>query len=200
MPVTPNPNTISNVPTAAIQLLKDIGAPDTPDMRAAAEAWISLENGVNGNILGVTYTDATGQHLYKYSSAAAGLQAAADLLAHSSRYALTLAYARAGNADAFINALAVSGWNTPYYSTNNRLFNTYQSIKAGKYTFPALNSAGADIGGAIGGAVGGVVQAAQDAGKAIFDAASAPILFIGIVLIGITFLAVGGIVTLRKTT
>ncbi len=81
-----------------------------------AQAWATAEQGVAYNILGVTYTDATGQHLYAYGSWAEGAQAAASLIAASPYYAGIRAALAGGTSQAQAAAIIASPWNHPYYS------------------------------------------------------------------------------------
>lgn len=81
-----------------------------------AHAWATAEQGVNYNILGVTYRDATGQHLYKYSSWAQGAEAAAHLIATSQYYGGIRA-ALSQDSQHQAAAIIASPWNHPYYST-----------------------------------------------------------------------------------
>lgn len=80
-----------------------------------ARAWATAEQGVSYNILGVTYTDATGQHLYRYGSWAQGAQAAANLIAHGPYAGIRQALAN-GTSASQAAAIIASPWNHPYYS------------------------------------------------------------------------------------
>jgi len=80
----------------------------------AAVRWIRAEQGVNGNVLGVTYHDATGtQRLRTYSSQEAGLSAAAGLVRSSSNYAGIRAVLAGGDVTTQLKAIATSAWNAP---------------------------------------------------------------------------------------
>jgi hypothetical protein len=82
----------------------------------AAVKWINAERGVHGNVLGVTYRDASGQHLYTYSSQEAGIRAAASLVNRSGNYAGIRA-SLGGSTIEQLRAIAASPWNAPnHYS------------------------------------------------------------------------------------
>ena len=99
---------MESVQTLADRLLTDLGAPHTPDMQAAAQAWIVHENGVNNNILGVT----SNGKLNSYSSPIEGIDAAAALLKSPDMswagYDSIVAQAQQGNAVGFLNAISMS--------------------------------------------------------------------------------------------
>lgn len=80
-----------------------------------ARAWVLAEQGVNYNILGVTYTDSSGQHLFKYSSWSQGA-AAANKLIQTGPYAGIRNALKTGNSQKEAAAIIASPWNHPYYS------------------------------------------------------------------------------------
>lgn len=83
-----------------------------------AVKWINAERGVNGNVLGLTYHDSTGQHLYTYSSQEAGLRAAASHVKSSSNYTGIVASLTSGSTAQQLVAITQSPWNarnSPYY-------------------------------------------------------------------------------------
>lgn len=81
-----------------------------------ARAWATAEQGVAYNILGVTYTDATGQHLFRFASWTQGAQAAAHLIA-TGPYAGIRSALATGDAAQQASAIIASPWNHPYYSS-----------------------------------------------------------------------------------
>ncbi len=83
---------------------------------SVARAWVSAEQGDNFNIVGVTYNNATGQHLYQYSSFTQGAQAAANLLKSNPAYAGIRQAIASGDAKQQAAAIIASPWNHPYYS------------------------------------------------------------------------------------
>ena len=84
-----------------------------------AKAWATAEQGVNYNILGVTYIDADGhQKLYKYLSWSQGAEAAASLIFHSSYY-VGIVKSLSGSSQQQAAAIIASPWNHPYYSAGN---------------------------------------------------------------------------------
>ena len=133
----------------ASALLKDLGAPQTPQMMAAAEAWLSYENGVGNNPLGVT--SGSPSHLNQYATPLIGIQAAANLLFTGNHgYSTVVARARAGDSVGFLNALAASGWNAPsHYGTasggSNVLYGIYARILTNTYHIPTANSQGGAV-------------------------------------------------------
>lgn len=81
-----------------------------------ARAWATAEQGVDYNILGVTYRDAAGQqHLFRYASWDEGARAAARLVA-TGPYAGIRAALASGSSQAQAAAIIASPWNHPYYS------------------------------------------------------------------------------------
>lgn len=80
----------------------------------AAVKWINAERGVNGNVLGVTFRDASGQHLYTYGSQEAGLRAAAALVRSSSDYA-GIRSSLGKSTIAQLTAIAASPWSGAGY-------------------------------------------------------------------------------------
>ena len=80
-----------------------------------ATQWITAEKGVNGNVLGTTYNNSSGQHLFTYPSQEAGLQAAASWINTGARYSGVKASLSSGSASAQATALSTSGWNNSYY-------------------------------------------------------------------------------------
>lgn len=81
-----------------------------------ARAWATAEQGVDFNILGVTWRDSAGvQHLFRYTSWAEGAQAAANLVANGP-YAGIRAALAGGSSRAQAAAIIASPWNHPYYS------------------------------------------------------------------------------------
>lgn len=81
----------------------------------AAVKWIKAEQGVNGNVLGVTYNDSTGQHLYQYQSQEAGLRAAVSLINRSSNYSGIRTSLSTGSTVQQLIAIASSPWNGGHY-------------------------------------------------------------------------------------
>jgi hypothetical protein len=84
-----------------------------------AVRWIRAEQGVNGNVLGVTYVDAQGaRRLRTYGSQEAGIRAAVSLLRSSSNYAgIRAALGQSYAIQA--RAITASPWNkpnSPYYA------------------------------------------------------------------------------------
>lgn len=100
-----------------------------------ARAWATAEQGANHNILGVTYTDKNGQHLYTYPSFAAGAQGAANLINGSSYYAGIRHALANGNSAAQAAAIIASPWNHPYYSSGKGAAKL-REIAAGHTTEP----------------------------------------------------------------
>lgn len=89
----------------------------------AAVKWIRAEQGVNGNVLGVTYTGSDGkQRLYTYSSQEAGLRAAASLVKGSSNYTGIVGSLASGNTTSQLMAIAASPWNAPSHYNNGKTF------------------------------------------------------------------------------
>lgn len=80
-----------------------------------ARAWATAEQGVNFNILGVTYRDEKGQHLYRYGSWREGAAAAARLIANGPYAGIRKALAGGSSRDQ-ARAIIASPWNHPYYS------------------------------------------------------------------------------------
>jgi hypothetical protein len=83
-----------------------------------AHAWVTAEQGDDNNMVGVTYTDASGQHLYQYPSLTAGAQAAAHLIA-TGPYAGIRAALATGDSQRQAQAIIASPWNHPYYSNGS---------------------------------------------------------------------------------
>lgn len=82
-----------------------------------ARAWATAEQGVNYNILGVTYIGTDGkQHLYKYNSWDAGAAGAYSLIIHGPYGGIRVALA-SGTSQQQAAAIIASPWNHPYYST-----------------------------------------------------------------------------------
>jgi hypothetical protein len=81
-----------------------------------ARAWASAEQGVNYNILGVTYVKDGRQHLFTYGSWGEGAQAAAHLIATGPYGGVRSALA-GGTSAQQARAIIASPWNHPYYST-----------------------------------------------------------------------------------
>jgi hypothetical protein len=87
----------------------------------AAVKWINAEQGVNGNVLGVTYRDASGQHLYQYPSQEAGIRAAVSLIKTSGNY--TGIRASLGQSvTTQLQAIAASPWNAPSHYRSGGTF------------------------------------------------------------------------------
>ena len=86
--------------------------------REAARVWVLAEQGVNNNVLGVTYRDASGgQHLFAYPTLAMGAEAAARLFNTSSYYtAARKAIASTSDVAAQLQAIAASPWNGGHYA------------------------------------------------------------------------------------
>ncbi|MHB8420659.1 MAG: hypothetical protein ACYDCL_21515 [Myxococcales bacterium] len=85
---------------------------------AAAKVWVTAEQGVANNVLGVTYNDSSGQHLFTYPTVLAGIQAAANLFNTNPAYApAKKAVAATKDAGAQLAAIAASPWNHPYYTS-----------------------------------------------------------------------------------
>lgn len=79
-----------------------------------ATTWIKSEKGVSGNVLGTTYNDASGQHLFTYPSQEAGLRAAAGWINTRSIYSgIKGSLGQSSTAQA--SAIANSPWNRSYY-------------------------------------------------------------------------------------
>ena len=149
---------MESVQTLADRLLTDLGAPHTPDMQAAAQAWIVHENGINNNILGVT----SNGKLNSYSSPIEGIDAAAALLKSPDMswagYDSIVAQAQQGNAVGFLQAISRSKWNGPGGAYRDKpwvLISTFKSILSGSYGGTKLNSPGSDFGGGTSGGGGG---------------------------------------------
>lgn len=98
-----------------------------------ARAWVTAEQGVNYNILGVTYTNSTGQHLYSYSSWDQGAQAAAHLI-QTGPYAGIRSALQTGNSQKEAAAIIASPWNHPYYSGKSSAVSSLQKIAGGSFT------------------------------------------------------------------
>lgn len=98
-----------------------------------ARAWVTAEQGVNYNILGVTYTDSSGkQRLYSYSSWDQGAQAAAHLIA-TGPYGGVRAALKTGSSQKEAAAIIASPWNHPYYSGTSSAVAGLQKIAGNSY-------------------------------------------------------------------
>lgn len=86
-----------------------------------AVKWINAERGANGNTLGVTYRDASGQHLYRYASQEEGIRQAAALVKRSGNYSGIRA-SLGGSYLAQAQALVASPWNARNSAYYARLF------------------------------------------------------------------------------
>jgi hypothetical protein len=81
-----------------------------------ANAWATAEQGAFYNILGVTYNNATGQHLFRFTSWTQGAEAAAHLIA-TGPYGGIRSAVKLGSSQQQAAAIIASPWNHPYYST-----------------------------------------------------------------------------------
>jgi hypothetical protein len=188
--------------TYARYLLGKIGAPQTPEMVNAFAAWLILESGQNNNPLGVMSQGPNGRYLTPYPTPYAGLDAAARLLSVNAHgYPRVLSEARSGDALGFIAAISASGWNSSkhpnYY--DRHLLNKYQSIMG----IPITNVGGTSTPGTVPVgkntiAIPGLPGVDTSLGADIFSGISSSITLVGIILVGVTFVAIAGLVTLRK--
>lgn len=106
-----------------------------------AKTWISSEKGVSGNVLGTTYNDASGQHLFKYASQEAGLRAAASWINTRSIYSgVKNSLGLSASTQAY--ALANSPWNRSYYQNvfKNLISSTGSSNPGGGASTPTVPS------------------------------------------------------------
>lgn len=140
-----------------------------------ARAWVTAEQGDNYNIVGVTYNDATGQHLFKYSSFDQGAQAAYNLLKSNPAYAGVLKALQTQDSQKQAAALIASPWNHPYYSSGSgasALRAVAGTTPSGTTTKPQPSGTGTVVLAGKGGSVtvskdtGQVVQGAGNPGTA----------------------------------
>lgn len=87
----------------------------------AAVKWIRAEQGENGNVLGVTYRDASGQRLYQYQSQEAGIRAAVALIKSSGNYS-GIRGSLGQDTASQLRAIAASPWNAPSHYNSGRTF------------------------------------------------------------------------------
>lgn len=108
--------------TARVDYLATVLQGQLPGMtHEAAVKWINAERGDNGNVLGVTYRDTTGQHLFHYSSQEAGIAAAASLVRTSDNYK-GIRTSLGQDAISQLRAIASSPWNAPGHYRNGATF------------------------------------------------------------------------------
>lgn len=169
-------------------------------------AWAAAENGVNNNILGIK----SGGSLMKFADQKQAADYTANFLKSSSYYSGIIASANQSVAAQAL-AIAQSPWHLgpsglkaaggtdPYYMRifqSKGLITNASNYWTGKSTGATTSSVAAspsvtvpsipsvqDIAGGVTGAIG--------------DAIATPVYFIGIVLIGITLMLIGGLITLK---
>lgn len=198
-------------------ILSYAGLPQTGQNIAAVSAWLTHENGVNNNPLGVTHPVTSGGQttwqLSTFSSKDAGLKAAANLLASSSNYTKPFQDLKSGNKGTdFVRDISLSPWSQSHYGISGG--NVLTVSWYGDY----LNKVG-DIGTQLGdivtnipipilgtaSSVGGqsstdLPTQAQNAGNAlggIFGDVQTALIFVAVVLVGIVFLG-GGFYLAKK--
>lgn len=124
-----------------------------------AVKWIRAEQGVNGNVLGVTYSDASGQHLYRYSSQEAGLRAAVALLHANPAYHSILA-SLGRSSVAQLTAIAASPWaHKGYYAKAFGLGGSHDG--GGTSTITKAKSTATSAKKVLGPSPGGVILASN---------------------------------------
>lgn len=156
-----------------------------------AKTWITSEKGVSGNVLGLTYTSGGRQQLYQFSSQEEGLQAAANWVDTRSIYA-GIKNSLSGTAQQQAVAISTSPWNSAYYP---RVFANL--IGNGGASTPITPSPSGDQShfassdAKTGGGTGGITSPLLDE---FGSALSTPFIFIGVILVGITFIITGGLI------
>lgn len=106
---------------------------------AAAKVWVTAEQGANNNVLGTTYTDASGkQQLFSYPTVAMGIQAAANNFNTPLYATAKRAVASTKSAAAQLAAIAASPWNHPYYTSANSGFPAAIAALGGLVTGSAM--------------------------------------------------------------
>lgn len=174
-------------------------------------AWVQREQGVNNNILGITSASArtpSNPHgLLSFPSQTAAANATAAILKSSPMYSGIIASA-SGSSQQQALAIAQSPWHLgpaglraaggtdPYYYTG--------FVRAGILSGPTPTTQGgqtkADGGGGLNlNPVDAVTGAVNNAFGEVATALSTPLYFIGIVLIGITIMAIGGLIVLKPS-
>ena len=165
-----------------------------------ATTWITAEKGVNGNVLGVTYNNSTGQHLYTYGSQEAGLQAAVGLLHSNSAYNGFLSSLSSNNAATEAKALAASPWNHSYYT------GVFKNLAGGATPTPAATGSGTGSGNTpnplITALTGNALQGTglNGTGSVVPGVGidlTTPAYFIGVVLVAVVLILIGGIIILK---
>ena len=154
------------------------------------DAWARAENGANNNILGVT----NGGVLAKYSSQTVAAEATATRL-QLPIYAGVLASAKGTPSEQAL-AIAKSPWRLggagvaaqpggidPYYA---KIFEQAGLLTSSGGTTSKLGSVTTPVTDAVGSVVNGLL-----------DAASAPLIFIGVILVAVAFIGLGGLVMLK---
>lgn len=152
-----------------------------------AQAWITQEQGQNGNVLGVTYNDSSGQHLYAYSNPEAGLQAAVSNLQTNPAYTNVRAALKNGVSDQVVAAAINYSWPGSQGYSSGPLVNIVGGLKAGDI-YPSIiglhqqtaAQGEANVTGLPAAAASGVMNIITDIPSAIG--------FIGIILIGLAFI------------
>lgn len=176
-------------------------------------AWVSREQGVNNNVLGIT----SGRKLLTFPSQKAAADATANLLQRSSNYSGIIASV-GGTSQQQALAIAQSPWRLggtglknvggtdPYYLAG--------FVKAGILSNSSTPSGGASTPLTLSPNQLAIKKAIQDTSNATAEGygnplktltginidLSGPILFIGVILVGITLIATGGLISLKGKT
>ena len=171
-----------------------------------AKTWITSEKGVSGNVLGTTYTKDGKQRLFTYPSQEAGLEAAANWIKTRSIYA-GVNTSLSGTAQQQAVALANSPWNRSYYTKVFSGLMGGQTSPSGGASTPLTDAPNkAQVEKQITDAAKyGEGLASNPIGTIVGDALGIPdmtsaIMFIGVILVGITLIATGGIISLKGKT
>lgn len=125
---------MSDYQTSASQLLQALGAPDTPEMRNAVEAWFRSEGGPASNPLNV-------YNSYNQMQTGGSVNLGDNPLGATASYIRRRMpgihqAALAGNPNKFLQAVANSNWEGSNYAAPYFGLRTYQQLKAARTDIP----------------------------------------------------------------